>query len=131
MELELVTIEEARHHLRLDDFDSSGGPDDPWLSIFIPAVSEAVATWLKDEWRLYVPQMDSAGAALLDSSGNPIPSAVVRPVVKGAALFELAVAFQHRGSVNETAVPSHEGYGYILSRSATAMLAGLRRATVR
>jgi hypothetical protein len=36
--LELVTIEDAYEHLRID-YDSDGSADDGWLDIFIPAVS--------------------------------------------------------------------------------------------
>lgn len=54
---ELVTVEEARNHLRLE----TGTADDMWLAIFIPAISEAVLSWLKDEWRAYVPELDEDG----------------------------------------------------------------------
>jgi hypothetical protein len=70
---DLVTIDEARQHLRLDS-DSNGGADDLWLATFIPAVSEAVANWLKDPWRLYLPELDSDGEPMLDSAGDQIPA---------------------------------------------------------
>ena len=129
--LELVTLADARHQLRLDEVDSSGGPDDGWLAIFIPAVSEAVATWLKDEWRLYVPLTDSSGAVMTDSAGDPLPSTTIRPVVRAAALVELASQFRFREGEGTNVVPADAGYGYVLSKGATALLAGLRRSTVR
>lgn len=129
--VDLVTKEDARHQLRLDPPDSAGGPDDGWLDIFIPAISEAVATWLKDEWRLFVPDTDSAGNTLFDSAGDPIPSAVVRPAVRAAVLVEIASQFRFREGEGENVVPSDAGHGYILSKGATALLVGLRRSTVR
>lgn len=129
MALELVTAAEAAQHLRTDDADSS------WLAIFIPAVSEAVSCWLKDEWRLYVPEMDSGGI-VVDSSGDPVPAVdsggyTVRPVVKAAVLVELANAYRYReGEGKDNTVPDAAGYGYILNKASTAMLAGLRKSTV-
>jgi hypothetical protein len=67
--LELVSTDDARAHLRLDDTE-----DDSWLSVFIPAISSAVAMWLKEEWRLYVPEVDPEGHVITDSNGDPIPS---------------------------------------------------------
>lgn len=128
--LELVTHDEAVAHLRLDET-----ADDAWLSIFIPAVSEAVANWLKDEWRLYVPEMDSGGI-VVDSSGDPVPMVdsngyTVRPVVKAAVLIELGSVYRYReGEGKDNVVPDAAGYGYTLNKASTAMLAGLRKSTV-
>lgn len=129
--IELVTIEEARAHLRIDDVDSDGSPDDLWLSIFMPAISEAVANWLKDEWRLYVAEVDSGGV-VVDSSGDPVPALplAARPVVKAATLIELERQYRFRGGESEADVQSHEGRGYTLGKGATALLSGLRKSTV-
>lgn len=129
--IELVTIEEARAHLRIDDVDSDGSPDDLWLSIFMPAISEAVANWLKDEWRLYVAEVDSGGV-VVDSSGDPVPALplAARPVVKAATLIELERQFRFRGGESEADVGSHEGHGYTLGKGATALLSSLRKSTV-
>jgi len=129
--IELVTIEEARAHLRIDDVDSDGSPDDLWLSIFMPAISEAVANWLKDEWRLYVAEVDSGGV-VVDSSGDPVPALplAARPVVKAATLIELERQFRFRGGESEADVQSHEGHGYTLGKGATALLSSLRKSTV-
>ena len=123
--MELVTVDEAAQQLRLDD----DGHDD-WLAIWIPAVSAAVASWLKDEWRLYIPETDSDGETVYDSDGDPVPSETVQPAVKGAVLIELASQFRFREGQGDNVVPSHEGHGYTLSKAATAMLAGLRKPTV-
>ena len=129
--IELVTIEEARAHLRIDDVYSDGSPDDLWLSIFMPAISEAVANWLKDEWRLYVAEVDSGGV-VVDSSGDPVPALplAARPVVKAATLIELERQFRFRGGESEADVQSHEGHGYTLGKGATALLSSLRKSTV-
>lgn len=136
--LELVTIEQARSHLRIDNFDSNGGPDDPWLEMVIPAVSDAVARWLKDAWRLYVPEMDSNGDPVEDSNGDWVPALdsngkyTVIPSVRLATLLELASQYRFReGEGKENAVPSHEGYGHTLtSKAAVAILTALRKPTV-
>ena len=133
MATDLVTIEQARAHLRLDA-DSSGGADDDWLAIFIPAISEAVSLWLKDEARLYVPLVDSSGDVVFDSSGEPVPDEPlsVRPVVKAAVLIELSSAYRFReGEGTDNVVTPEAGYGYVLNKASTALLAPLRKSTVR
>jgi hypothetical protein len=130
--LELVTIAEAKAQLRIDD-----SADDAWLGIFIPAVSQAIALWLKDVWRLYVVETDADGNVIEDSSGTPIPvedsnGPVVNPVVKGAVLIELASQTRFREGDGENRMESlgAAAHGYILSRGATALLSGLRKPTV-
>lgn len=134
MALELVTVEEARQHLRLDAGDSGGGPDDLWLEIFIPAICEAASLWVKDEARLYSPQIDSSGDVVLDSSGEPIPAEplTVRPVVKAAVLLELSSVYRYReGEGKDNAVTPDAGHGYVLNKASTALLTSIRRSTVR
>lgn len=129
----LVTSEQARLQLRID----AGTPNDSWLALFIPIVSSAVARWLKDAWRLYVPELDSAGDVVLDSAGNPVAALdsslepIVRPEVQGAVLIELASQFRYREGEGDNVVPADAGHGYVLSKGATALLAPLRRPTVR
>lgn len=132
MATDLVTIDEARQHLRLDA-DSGGGPDDLWLEIFIPAICEAVSLWVKDDARLYVPELDSSGDVVLDPAGEPIPAEplTIRPVVKAAVLLELASQYRYREGEGDNVVPADAGYGYVLSKGATALLTSLRRSTVR
>ena len=134
--LELVTVEDAAAQLRLDEVDSDGGPDAVWLAMAIPAVSGAVASWLKDSWRLYEPELDSAGAVVTDSDGNPIPAEdsdgdpIVHPTVRLAVLVELASQNRFREGEGDNVVDSSAGHGYILSKGATSILAGLRKPTV-
>lgn len=126
--MEFVTIEEARSHIRIDT-----SADDPWLMTWIPAIEAAVRSWLKDDWRLYVP------SEFEDSNGDPIPAEdssgpIVQPMVKAAVLIELAVQYRYRDGTEyeQTATGDlYSGrYGYILSRGATALLHSLRKATL-
>jgi hypothetical protein len=133
----LITREQAYEHLRLD-YDSGGSADDGWLDVFIPAVSEAVRRWLKEDWRLYEWETDSDGNIVRDSDGNPVPlldsdgEPVVKPVVRAACLLELASQYRFReGEGRDNAVPSHEGYGHgLTSKAAVALLTTIRRPTV-
>lgn len=133
---ELVTLEEARAHLRLDEPDSDGGPDDLWLAVFIPAVSEAVLNWLKEEWRAYVPQVDSNGDPILDPNGDPVPAEplVAKWSVKAAVLVELASQFRFREGEGDNGTPTGDlysgRYGYTLNKTSTALLHSLRKPTL-
>lgn len=133
----LVTLAEARAHLRLDWEEDSGegfGPDDPWLETFIPAISEAVAAWVKVEARLYVPELDGDGNPVVDSAGEPVPKEplVARKIVKAAVLVELSSQYRFReGEGKENVVTPDAGHGYVLNKASTALLAPLRRSTVR
>lgn len=127
--LELVSFDEARHQLRIDADDDS---HDEWLALFIPSVSESVASWLKDRWRLYLPERDSNDDVVIDSDGVPVPAEddqgrrIVHPIVRAAVLLELAVLFELRKGGDE-----HRLDGYTLSKAATNILTGLRKPTVQ
>lgn len=135
---ELVSLAEARAQLRLDEPDSDGGPDDLWLAVFIPAISEAVLAWLKDEWRAYVPELDSNGDVLLNTDGEPIPAVdtdgnfTPKWSVKAAVLIELASQFRYReGEGTDNVMTPDAGHGYVLNKVSTALLAPLRKPTAR
>lgn len=121
----LVSIQEAREHLRIDTL-----ADDPWLNTWILIVEDAVRSWLKDEWRLY----EKSG--IVDSNGNPIPlvdsagQGIVSPRVRGAILVELAMQYRFRDGDQAPAVPSHWGHGHVLCAGATSLLVAQRKATV-
>jgi hypothetical protein len=128
---DLVGMQDARDHLRLDN-----DADNSWLMAWIPAISQAVMTWLKDEWRAYVLATDTDGNLLLDSSGEPIPEVdgegdpIVKPLVGAAVLVELAQQYRFRDGSGAAAVPSHWGHGYVLGAGATSLLAALRKSTL-
>lgn len=109
--VDIVTKDQAKAHLYIDD-DSH----DAWLDIFIPAVSDAILLWVKVEDKLYV-----------DPAANP---KVVRPAVVASALIELASLFRYREGEGDNRVESAEGYGYVLSKTSTALLTPLRKSTV-
>ncbi len=127
----LVTLAEAKMQVMVDT-DAL----DPWFETMIPAISGAVLSWLKDDWRAYETINDSNGEPLEDSSGDQFPildsngQPIVKPVVKAATLVELAVQFRFRDGDGTPAVPSHWGHGYVLSAGPTSLLSALRKSTV-
>jgi hypothetical protein len=127
---DLVTMEQARNHLRTDS-----AADDDWLEMMIPAISGAVLSWLKQDWRAYVPETDADGDVIVDSNGDPIPledsnGMTVKPQVMAAVLVELGQQYRFRDGSDAAAVPSHWGHGYVLGAGATSLLASLRKSTV-
>ena len=129
---ELVTLDEVRDHLMVDN-----SAVNPWINMMIPAISQAVLLWLKDDWRAYETMVDSNGEPLEDSAGDQFPimdsngEPIPKPVVKAATLVELAVQFRFRDGDGTPAVPSHAGHGYVLSAGPTSLLTALRRPTAR
>lgn len=91
-------------------------------------------SWLKDDWRAYVPEIDSNGDPVTDSNGDEIPALPLLPKfqVKAAVLLELGSAFRFReGEGAENTVPDAAGWGYVLNKASTSILTPLRRPTVR
>lgn len=126
----MVTIEEARQHLRID-----GDYDDDWLDMMIVAISQAVLLWLKDETRAYELETDSNGDVIYDSDGDPVIETdsngpVAKPIVKAAVLVELASQYRFRDGDGVAQVPAHWGHGYTLSAGSTALLTPLRKTTM-
>lgn len=129
---DLVGMQDARDHLRIDN-----DADNSWLMMWIPAISQAVMTWLKDEWRAYVPATDDEGNVLFDSSDEPIleedgdGEPIPKPVVSAAVLVEISQQYRFRDGSGASAVPSHAGHGYVLGAGATSLLSALRKTTLR
>ena len=123
----LVTRDEVKSQLMVDN-----DAVDPWIDMMILAISGAVITWLKDEWRAYEPMVDSNGDAMQDSDGANIPAfpLTALPVVKAATLVEIASQFRFRDGEGVSLPPSNWGHGYVLSTGPTSLLSGLRRSTV-
>jgi hypothetical protein len=128
---DLLTKDQAKAQLRLD-----GDADDPWLDIWIPAISDAVRDWLKDRWRCYELERDADGNAVLGENGEPIikldddGAPIVLKRVQGAALVELSSQYRFREGEGDNEVPASAGHGYTLCKGATAVLSTLRRPTV-
>lgn len=128
----LVTLDEVRDHLMVDSVAVN-----PWINMMIPAISQAVLSWLKDDWRAYETMQDSNGEPIEDSAGDQFPvldsngEPIAKPMVKAATLIELASQFRFRDGDGVAAVPSHWGHGHVLSMGATALLVALRRPTVK
>ena len=127
----LVEIDEVRRHLRVDS-----DADDLWIDLFAEAISDAVLSWLKEDWRAYVPALDSNGDIITDSNGDHIPALdangemTVKPQVKAAVLVELGQQYRFRDGSGAATVQSHWGHGYVLGQGATALLVSVRKATL-
>lgn len=127
--MNLVTYDEAIAHLRADHY-----ADAEWMSIWIPAVSEMIRAYMKDEWRLYVPARDDDGCIIRDDDGNPVPEMrngkpIVLHQAKVAALLELANQYRFReGEGGNRGLPDE--YGFALCRAAVSVLAPLRCPTI-
>lgn len=65
----LVTLEQAKEHLRIEPSDSSGGADDSDLTLKIKAASRAVIRYIGAEQDF----LDSAGDVVEDSNGPTVP----------------------------------------------------------
>ena len=108
-----------------------------WASLAWPRACRVSARWLKDSWRLYEPEIDSAGEVVLDSNGDPVAALdsslepVVRAEVQGAVLVELASQYRYREGEGDNVVPDAAGHGYVLNKASTSLLQPLRRSTVR
>ena len=131
----LVEIHDARVHVRADDMDS-----DEWFAFWIPLVSEIIASWLGDTWRLYELQRDDNGDIVTDENGTPVPmrdafgEPIINRLVKGAALVELADIYTNREGESrkfmEQAGNAGGACGYTLCAGATAILSGIRKSRI-
>lgn len=124
----LVDIADARLHVRADDGDS-----DAWFEFWIPIVSEMVASWLGDSWRLYELQRDDSGEIVRDENGTPLPmldalgEPILNRLVKGAAIVELADIYANREGESRRFMENGGAWGYTLCAGATAILQGIRK----
>ena len=126
----LVEIHDARVHVRADDTDS-----DEWFEFWIPLVSELIASWLGDTWRLYELLRDENGVVVTDEKGTPIPmrdvfgEPIINRLVRGAALVELADIYANREGESRRFMENggNGAWGYTLCAGATAILQGIRK----
>lgn len=124
----ILSNQEAKAHLKIDDNHS-----DEWLSVWIPGVEQAILSWLKEDWRAYVKAKDLEGNIILGSDGNPTleldleGKPIPLPLVKAAALLELAQHFRFRDGSGAAQASDQSGWGYTLGVAATSLLRGLRK----
>jgi hypothetical protein len=129
---QLVTRAEVRDHLMVDN-----NAVDPWIDMMILAISGAVISWLKDEWRAYETEVDSNGEPIEDSNGDQFPildsngDPTTKPMVKAATLVEIASQFRFRDGDGVATVPSNWGHGHVLCMGATSLLVAARKPTVK
>lgn len=131
----LVEIADARLHVRADDADS-----DEWFAFWIPLVSEIIASWLGDNWRLYELARDDNGGLVKNENGEPVPmrdafgEPIINRLVRGAALVELADIYTNREGESrkfmEQAGNAGGAWGYTLCAGATAILSGIRKSRI-
>lgn len=88
----LVTLEQAKQHLRIQDLDSDGHPDDPDLTLKVKAASRAALNYCG----LYANFLDSNGDVPIDSNGD----AVVPDDVRAATLLLVGDLYREREGVN-------------------------------
>lgn len=89
----LVSLEEARRHLRVDD-------DDDDISLYLGAAEEAAIEFLNR--RVYA-DADSLADAVLDGTAGESPM-IVNKSVKAAILLILGDLYKHRENSTSSAV---------------------------
>ena len=104
--VEIITPEEAKEHLRLDDDDTA------WLTMALPPVRNAIILWCGSESRLH------------DAEGD------LHECVRLAALVELARQYIQREGPQQKNQMDWFMQGYSLGPGATALLQPLRKPTV-
>ena len=109
---QLVTVDEAKLHLRVDHDE-----DDDSIDGFIYAASAAVLNYLGDAQFDFV---DTSGELIEDSSGTMIPYPVIQ-----AVLLLVGVFYRYRESMGPDVIDSRYGYGY-LPPAVVALLYPLR-----
>lgn len=123
----LITLEQAQQNLRIEPGGSGGNADDADLTLKIEAASCAIATYVKRTDSLYIPELDSSGQIVRDSSGYPVPAldssgvATVRPDVQAACLLLVGTYYKQREAEQDGAIDPQYGYGY-LPRPVVALL---------
>lgn len=105
--MKLVTLQEAKDHLRVD-----GKNEDDLIEQIIEGVSGAIESWVGSEERLQ------------DDSEDTLPQ------VELATLVEVAAHYRYREGAEDREVRDWYAKGYVLSQTATALLAPLRKPRV-
>lgn len=90
----LITLEQAKQHLRIVDLGTAGNPDDPDLILKIEGASESVLDYVRSsdpDW------LDTAGVPILDTAGDPVG---IPANVKNATLLLLGYLYREREGDN-------------------------------
>ena len=118
----LVTLEQARDHLRSDDTD-----DNSDLELKIEAASAAVLRYVTaSRWE---PERDEDGVPVLDADGNETPALdvegnkTIRTELKMGTLLMVAYLYNERDGSNKSGDP------HFLPAGVTAILYDLRKPT--
>ncbi|THJ30945.1 phage gp6-like head-tail connector protein [Lampropedia aestuarii] len=128
--MEIVTIDQAREHLRADADDE----DDADLQIKINAATEAVLDYITAP--IWEPARSEDGRPVKGGDGIEVPATdadgkkIVRATVRHAILLTVGYFYRERNGSQEHRVNDQNGYGYALPQSATALLYSLRKPTV-
>ena len=122
----LVTLEEAKAHLRVDH-----DLDDLDITLKIEAASAAVLAYIEDAQYLF---LDTGGEPIefdtTDTSTELEQSALrARSLCQQATLLVLGEFYRNREPAATDVVPDRFGYGY-LPRAVVALLAPLRTPTL-
>lgn len=89
----LVTLEQAKFHLRIDDSSSAGNDDDPDLALKIRAASAAVLRYIGPVQDF----LDSSGEPIVESGGGTaVPADVV-----AATLLLVGDLYKERDGKND------------------------------
>lgn len=123
----LVTLAEAKNHLRVEQDDTDQDAD---ISAKVLEASASVLTYLKGA-PIGAVERDAQGAIVRDSNGDPTyqydsnGALIVRPEVQAATLLLVGEYYKHREAEQAGEVPTQWGYGY-LPRPVVAILYPLR-----
>lgn len=126
--MDLVTLQQARDHLRSDSED-----DDADLQLKIAAASSAVLSYITAS--VWEPERDDEGRPVIGADGKETPlldvdgNRVVRTAVQQATLLAVGYFYRERDGSQEHHLDGQFGYGYALPRGALALLYHLRQPT--
>lgn len=90
----LITLAQAKEHLRIIDLGTGGNPDDNDLILKIEGASESVLDYVRSsdpDW------LDTAGDPILDTNGDPVG---IPANVKSATLLMLGYLYREREGDN-------------------------------
>jgi hypothetical protein len=118
----LVTLEEAKLHLRVDH---DGDDDD--ITLKIEAASASVLSYIEDSQYLFL----DTGGDELDLADTSIDQAALRArhLCRQATLLMVGEFYRNREPAATDVVPERFGYGY-LPRTVVALLTPLRTPTI-